>query len=157
MLQCIVACCSVLQCVLYVWHAELHTTHMTHLIHVYVVVCCSVLQRAAACCSMLQRVAVCVTSVTCVALHHTHWVRVTLLVYMCDTNRTQRACVTCRIHMCDKNSCWDCYGSFDKQRLFSIKFARFRNWMRHVTHAHMCDMNTIQHMREFDRLRWCMM
>jgi len=24
-------------------------------------------------------------------------------------------------------SCWDCYGSFDEQRLFPVKFARFRN------------------------------
>ena len=27
-----------------------------------------------------------------------------------------------------QNSCWDCYGSFDEQRLFSVKFARFRNF-----------------------------
>ena len=26
-----------------------------------------------------------------------------------------------------QNSNWDCYGSFDEQRLFSVKFARFRN------------------------------
>ena len=28
-----------------------------------------------------------------------------------------------------QNSIWDCYGSFDEQRLFSVKFARFRNGM----------------------------
>jgi len=27
-----------------------------------------------------------------------------------------------------QNSFWDCYGSFDEQRLFSVKFARFRNF-----------------------------
>jgi len=27
-----------------------------------------------------------------------------------------------------QNPYWDCYGSFDKQRLFSVKFARFRNF-----------------------------
>ena len=27
-----------------------------------------------------------------------------------------------------QNSSWDCYGSFDEQRLFSVKFARFRNF-----------------------------
>jgi len=27
-----------------------------------------------------------------------------------------------------QNSYWDCYGSFDEQRLFSVKFARFRNF-----------------------------
>jgi len=27
-----------------------------------------------------------------------------------------------------QNSYWDCYGSFDKQQLFSVKFARFRNF-----------------------------
>ena len=26
------------------------------------------------------------------------------------------------------NSYWDCYGSFDEQRLFSVKFARFSNF-----------------------------
>ena len=29
-----------------------------------------------------------------------------------------------------QNSYWDCYGSFDEQRLFSVKFARFRNFFR---------------------------
>ena len=27
-----------------------------------------------------------------------------------------------------QNSYWDCYGSFDEQRLFSVKFKRFRNF-----------------------------
>jgi len=27
-----------------------------------------------------------------------------------------------------QNSYLDCYGSFDKQRLFAVKFARFRNF-----------------------------
>ena len=27
-----------------------------------------------------------------------------------------------------QNSIWDCYGSFDEQWLFSVKFARFRNF-----------------------------
>jgi len=27
-----------------------------------------------------------------------------------------------------QNSYWDCYGSFDEQQLFSVKFARFRNF-----------------------------
>jgi len=27
-----------------------------------------------------------------------------------------------------QNSFWDCYGTFDDQGLFSVKFARFRNF-----------------------------
>jgi len=40
---------------------------------------------------------------------------------MCDTSRSN-------VLHSSQNSYWDCYGSFDEQRLFSVKFARFRNF-----------------------------
>ena len=57
MLQCVAACCSVLQCV----HTRDTTRsqtggHMTR--EASVAVCCSVLQCVAVCCSVLQCVAV---------------------------------------------------------------------------------------------------
>jgi len=42
-----------------------------------------------------------------------------------------------------QNSFWDCYGSFDEQRLFSVKFARFRNFF---------DFAQIWGILEFDKL-----
>ena len=42
-----------------------------------------------------------------------------------------------------QNSFWDCYGSFDEQRLFSVKFARFRNFF---------DFAQILGILEFDKL-----
>jgi len=53
LLQCVAACCSVLQCC-----SELQCVAM----------CCSVLQCAAVCCSVLQCVAVCCSVLLCVAV-----------------------------------------------------------------------------------------
>ena len=40
--------------------------------------------------------------------------------------KTERDIENCPIS--SQNSIWDCFGSFDEQRLFSVKFARFRNF-----------------------------
>jgi len=72
-LQCVAACCSVLQCVaavvvyvvschLVVWHdtSQLDISkRKLYMICQCVAVCCSVLQCVAVCCSVLQYVAVC--------------------------------------------------------------------------------------------------
>ena len=72
MLQCDVACCSVLQRV-----AACCSVLQCD------VVCCSVFQRVAACCSVLQCVAVCCSVLQCVA-GATDTSPVTWLIKMCD-------------------------------------------------------------------------
>jgi len=92
-LQCVAACCSVLQCDA-VWDSVLRCVVMriahlsdgtvdvtmrdediqgkTYSIHIsalqYIPVCCSVLQCVAVCCSVLQCVAVCCSVLQCVVM-----------------------------------------------------------------------------------------
>jgi len=72
-LQCVAACCSVLQrpnaisCTVIIFHVGVYITCLLYRARC-VAVCCSVLQRVGACCSMLQYVAVCCSALQCVAV-----------------------------------------------------------------------------------------
>ena len=71
MLQCVVVCCSVLQCVaMSSLIIKLSVAVLEDVCSVWqcVAVCCSELQCAAVCCSVLQCVAMCCTVLQCVAV-----------------------------------------------------------------------------------------
>ena len=73
MLQHVVMCCSVLQCVAVCYNVSLWFT-----------ACCSVLHHVAVCCSVLQRVAVGYSALQCVAVCCSVLHRVAHDSYTCD-------------------------------------------------------------------------